>query len=181
VCFSCLRFISDCLMYYQNQRLELLSLEVNSGTSGPAVGGRASGVCQGSRVGSTAEGNSSGLWFGKKEPCSNKKQELKWAKGKNVSTVDIKKIQQLSRSLCLNAFASHCSRCAPALHFCSRYEHSSNTLCENEKNHFLHASSPATQSSEKNPLVLVLGNIPLLRLPPHKRDRWPKSPQTHNV
>jgi len=32
-------------MYYQNQRLELLSLEVNSGTSGPAVGGRASGVC----------------------------------------------------------------------------------------------------------------------------------------
>jgi hypothetical protein len=31
-------------MYYQNQRLELLSLEVNSGTSGPAVEGRVSGV-----------------------------------------------------------------------------------------------------------------------------------------
>ncbi len=45
----------------QKQKLELLSLEVNSETSVPAVGGRASGVCRGSRVGSTAEGNSSGL------------------------------------------------------------------------------------------------------------------------
>ncbi len=48
-------------MYYQNKKLELLSLEVNFGTSGPAVGGRASGVFRGSKVGSTAEGNSSGL------------------------------------------------------------------------------------------------------------------------
>jgi len=117
-----------------------------------------------------------GFDLAKKEPYSNKKEELKWAKGKNVSTVDIKKIQQLSRLLCLNAFASRCSRCAPALHFCSRCEHRDITLCENEKNHFLHASGPATQSSEKNPLVLVLGNIHLLRLPPHKRDRRPKSP-----
>jgi hypothetical protein len=45
----------------QKQKLELLSLEVNSETSVPSVGDRASGVCRGSIVGLTAEGNSSGL------------------------------------------------------------------------------------------------------------------------
>jgi hypothetical protein len=106
---------------------------------------------------------------------------LKWAKGKNVSTVDIKKIQQLSRLLCLNAFASHCSRCAPALHFRSRCEHSSNTLCENDKNHFLHTSGPATQSSEKNPLVLVLGKNTLVKAPSPQERQMTKIPSTHNV